>query len=171
MFALVILTGLLSTVFSQLHNECHTNAQLLREEEVVALVADLLDRNQDNIITVGEVVVGFGEILNYQFQTSEALILQMNLQQLVALAAQYDLSIDKEHFVQKWHERFGDGLGFVRATFDAYDENKDGKLSILEIENIVKHALATSDNGDGLLRASELRAYLLFIYKNCRRDE
>lgn len=29
-------------------------------------VADLLDRNQDNIITVGEVVVGFGEILNYQ---------------------------------------------------------------------------------------------------------
>lgn len=76
-------------------------------------------------------------------QTSEALILQMNLQQLVALAAQYDLSIDKEHFVQKWHERFGDGLGFVRATFDAYDENKDGKLSILEIENIVKHALAT----------------------------
>lgn len=76
-------------------------------------------------------------------QTSEALILQMNIQQLVALAAQYDLSIDKEHFVQKWHERFGDGLGFVRATFDAYDENKDGKLSILEIENIVKHALAT----------------------------
>lgn len=32
-----------STVFAQLHNECHTNAQLLREEEVVALVSSPVD--------------------------------------------------------------------------------------------------------------------------------
>ncbi|XP_025092371.1 uncharacterized protein LOC112562954 [Pomacea canaliculata] len=167
MFLLVVLTSLLCTAFAQLHNECHSNAQLLREEEVVALVADIIDRNQDNIITVGEIVVGFGEILDYRFQTSEALIEHMTLEQLIALAAQYGIIIDKEHFVQKWHERFGDSQAFIRATFSAYDNNKDDKLSILELEGIVLHALMTVDNGDRILSAKEFRDYLLYVYKNC----
>lgn len=37
-------------------------------------VADIIDRNQDNIITVGEIVVGFGEILDYRCMSSPILI-------------------------------------------------------------------------------------------------
>lgn len=66
----------------------------------------------------------------------------MNSTQLLTLAAQYGIVIDKEHFVQKWHQRFGDSVQFARATFEAYDDNKDDKLSVLEIENIRLHALA-----------------------------
>lgn len=83
------------------------------------------------------------KVFFYAVQTSEALIEHMTLEQLIALAAQYGIIIDKEHFVQKWHERFGDSQAFIRATFSAYDNNKDDKLSILELEGIVLHALMT----------------------------
>lgn len=33
-------------------------------------VADIVDRNQDNVITTAEVVIGFGDILGYQCKQS-----------------------------------------------------------------------------------------------------
>ncbi|XP_025092372.1 uncharacterized protein LOC112562955 [Pomacea canaliculata] len=167
MLAFLVFSGWLCCAFAQLHGVCYTNAQLLREEEVVALVSDIVDRNEDNIITTAEVVVGFADILGYQFQTSEALILLMNRDQLLVLAAELGIIITRENFVQKWQERFGDSVAFIRATFDAYDENKDGQLSVLELEYILKHVVETVDNGDGIISAREFREYLLFVYKNC----
>ncbi|XP_025092537.1 uncharacterized protein LOC112563051 [Pomacea canaliculata] len=164
MLSYLAFLGVLCVASAQLHHTCHSNAQQLREEEVIALVADLLDRNNDGIITAGEFVVGFGEILGYQFQTPEAQLIVMNSTQLLTLAAQYGIVIDKEHFVQKWHQRFGDSVQFARATFEAYDDNKDDKLSVLEIENIRLHALARADNGDNILNEQELKNYLKFVY-------
>ncbi|XP_025092711.1 uncharacterized protein LOC112563162 [Pomacea canaliculata] len=167
MFSYIVFAGLLCTALAQLHSTCHTNAQELKEEEVVALVADIVDRNQDNVITTAEVVIGFGDILGYQFSMAESLMLSFSTQQLLALAAQVGILIDREHFVQKWTERFGDSAAFARATFDAYDENKDGQLSALELEHILKHVYHVSDNGDGILTAREFREYLLYVYKAC----
>lgn len=67
----------------------------------------------------------------------------MNRDQLLVLAAELGIIITRENFVQKWQERFGDSAAFIRATFDAYDENKDGQLSVLELEYILKHVVET----------------------------
>ncbi|PVD32854.1 hypothetical protein C0Q70_08301 [Pomacea canaliculata] len=164
MNAFFILACFLGAAAAQLHTQCHSNAQQLREVEVVALVADIVDRNEDNIITVGEFVVGFADILQYQLPLSEGVILGMTREALVALAAAAGLHITKEEFVTRWHARFGDSMEFARATFEAYDTNHDGGLSVFEIESIVDHVLEREDNGDGKVSGAEFRAYLLWVY-------
>lgn len=72
---------------------------------------------------------------------SEGVILGMSREALVALAAAAGLHITKEEFVTRWHARFGDSMEFARATFEAYDTNHDGGLSVFEIESIVDHVL------------------------------
>ncbi|XP_025092712.1 uncharacterized protein LOC112563163 [Pomacea canaliculata] len=164
MVSFVAFLSLLCVASAQLHGVCHSNVQMRKEDEVISSVIHIVDRNNNNIITAGELVVGIGEILQYHFHTPTTQLVDMTAIELIAVAAEYDIIIDREHFVQMWHERFGDALPFVRATFDAYDENKDGKLSVLEIENIRLHALDKADNGDGILTDQEFRSYLKFIY-------
>ncbi|XP_025092538.1 uncharacterized protein LOC112563052 [Pomacea canaliculata] len=166
MLSYVVFAVLLCAALAQNHT-CHTPAQEQREEEVIALVSDLMDRNQDNVISTAEIVVGFAEILGYQLHFSEAVVLSFSTQQLLALAAEFGIVIDKEHFVEKWTARFGDNLGFARATFNAYDENHDGQLSVIELEHILKHVYHVSDNGDGILTAKEFRDYLIHVYNDC----
>ncbi|XP_025092580.1 uncharacterized protein LOC112563078 isoform X2 [Pomacea canaliculata] len=166
MLVYVFLASLLG-VSAQIHSVCHSNSQDLREEEVVALVADLIDRNQDNVVTVAEIVVGFADILQFSLGISDGLVLGMNSTQLLVLGAQIGVVIDREHFVDKWHNRFGDAKDFARATFDAYDVNDDGQLSLLELEQILDHLMTVVDDGDKIISAREFREYLLFIYKTC----
>lgn len=97
--------------------------------------------------------------------TPTSQLVGMTAIELIAVAAEYDIIIDREHFVQMWHERFGDALPFVRATFDAYDENKDGKLSVLEIENIRLHAL---DKAGTLIKGAPFYFSLVFTF--CKRQ-
>ncbi|XP_025092867.1 uncharacterized protein LOC112563251 [Pomacea canaliculata] len=164
MNAFLILACFLGAASAQLHTQCHSNVQQLREVEVIALVADIIDRNEDNFITVPEFVVGFADILQYSLPFSEATILGMTKDALITLAAIAGVSINRDDFVNKWHARFGDSPDFARATFNAYDTNKDGKLTVYEIEAIYNQVLNREDNGDGRVSASEFRAYLLWVY-------
>lgn len=72
---------------------------------------------------------------------SEATILGMTKDALITLAAIAGVSINRDDFVNKWHARFGDSPDFARATFNAYDTNKDGKLTVYEIEAIYNQVL------------------------------
>lgn len=61
--------GLSSCVSGQLHSVCHTNTMQLTEQQVITQVADLMDRNHNNIITSSEIVLGFRDILGVDCET------------------------------------------------------------------------------------------------------
>ncbi|XP_025092581.1 uncharacterized protein LOC112563079 [Pomacea canaliculata] len=166
MNTILAISALLCVAHAQLPT-CHPWSQHIREEEVISLVADIVDRNGDNVITTNEIVVGFADILDINLPVSEGLILSMNTQSLIFLAATFGPQIEKAHFVQKWHERFGDAPNFASHTFDSYDQNKDGKLSMYELEELEQRIIRQQDDGDGKIQSSEFRRYLLSIYETC----
>merc|ERR1712243_205764 len=150
-----------------LHGICHSNHLQQTEQQVVSQLADRCDRNSDGIIAEAEVVVAFSEILETTLPLSEADILAMDYNTLIGIAGLFGFSIDCHHFIQQWHNTFHDNVEFIGATFDAFDDNKDGIWSIMEVDGILKHILATSDDGDGIISKAEFTAYFMSIYQNC----
>ena len=67
------------------------------------------------------------------------LLAGMSGQELLQLAAGFE--IEKDVFVDAWHDRFHDSKEFIRATFDVFDTDGDDFLSAAELEGIVDLAL------------------------------
>ncbi|MCI3756303.1 hypothetical protein MQA17_25600 [Escherichia coli] len=161
-FAVVLVV--ISCAYAQLHSICHSNAQQLSEAEVISQWVVALDRNADGIITTGEVVLGFRDILGQDLSVSDEAILGMSREELVALGHSLSYSYTKHEFVQAWHAHFHDNIDFIGAVFDAFDTNHDGIVDMLEIEGILSLVLTYDDDGDDLIQEDELIRFFEHIY-------
>ncbi|KAL8566221.1 hypothetical protein ACOMHN_063111 [Nucella lapillus] len=150
-----------------LHGICHSNHLQMTEEQVVIQLADICDRDSNNIIRESEVVVGFSEILGTTLPLSEDMILAMDYEGLLGIASLFGFSVDRQDFIYSWHARFHDNHEFIGATFDAFDSNHDCTWTIQEVDGILNHMKASVDDGDGVISRTEFVNYFIAIYKNC----
>ncbi|MCI3325514.1 hypothetical protein MQA28_26235, partial [Escherichia coli] len=165
MLRLVILVVAVSCAYGQLHSVCHSNTMQMTEAQVIHQIGLLMDRNRDRIITEGEIVLGFRDILNGSLPLSDETILAMDARALLDLAGLFGYTLLREEFVIGWTTRFHDSVEFVEATFDAFDTDGDGELQMSEVEGLLELMVRTSDaNGDRRLQESEFEHFFTYIY-------
>ncbi|XP_076452637.1 uncharacterized protein LOC143288197 [Babylonia areolata] len=175
MYLLVcIALAVLGTVTAQqhgnsgsLHGICHSNHMQMTEDQVIQNVVSAMNNNDtDGTVELDEVLVFFADLMGVQLGASADLLGNMTREELLQVAG--GLKISKHEFTNAWHLKFHDSMEFIKATFDAFDANKDGFMDAQEIEAIIDMALNSSDaNQDGDLQEQELVAFLERIYKNC----
>ncbi|MCI3311115.1 hypothetical protein MQA17_25605 [Escherichia coli] len=137
----------------------------LTEQQVITQVADLMDRNHNNIVTSSEIVLGFRDILGVELPVSDFLILAMDEAALLDLAALFGFELLREDFVNGWVARFHDSPEFVGAVFDAFDVDGDGVLLMGEVEGILNLMRATSDaDHNRVITRAEFIHFFTYIY-------
>ncbi|XP_076434603.1 uncharacterized protein LOC143274618 [Babylonia areolata] len=163
MLGFVVTLLAVSTASGALHGICHSNHLQMTEAQVVNQLADLCDRDSNGIIKEAEVVVAFSEILGTTLPLSEDMILAMDYDGLLGIADLFGFSVDRHDFINSWHARFHDNHEFIGATFDAFDNDKNGVWNIQEVDGILNNIKATSDDGDGIISRAEFVNYFTAI--------
>jgi len=145
---------------------CHSNQQQWAEDLVINIIVSEIDANHDNHVSDMEIVDFFVSLIGIDLGPIVEILGVSSTEELVAAVGH--VSVEKHLFVNAWHERYHDNLEFVGGTFDRFDVNMDGRMDVIEIENIINRAMDHGDcDNSGDLSKNEFVSFLEALYKHC----